>query len=365
MDKKQSITPRQLVFVLVGSQVAVAFLSLPRVAAEQAGQDAWIAVLLGAIIPLLALFLIERLGRQVPELSFVKMARLFLGKFAGTISILVFIAYVIFILSIVIRIFCEITSEYLLPRTPLAVIALLTMLGIVYIISQGAQVIGRINELLFYLLLPVLLILLVPLPVADVTNLLPVGTSGLPEMAHGVFRAAFAYSGVEVLLIFYFFVDRKEAVMKAGFIATMITACIYLTITVISLMVFGADILQNITWPGLYLMKVIPFPTIQRMELFFLAVWMGMGVRPAVNLGFAASYSFCELFNLNMNKYFIWVVVGITASIYLLSLYPHNILITFHWAQYACIAFPVIGVAYPLILHAGALLQGKKVRIYV
>ena len=55
VNKADFITSQQLVYIIVGAQVGIGIFSLPRVAAAGARQDAWMAVLIGALVPLLVL----------------------------------------------------------------------------------------------------------------------------------------------------------------------------------------------------------------------------------------------------------------------------------------------------------------------
>ncbi|MBP8820394.1 MAG: GerAB/ArcD/ProY family transporter, partial [Syntrophomonadaceae bacterium] len=63
MNSNDTITSKQLIFIIIGAQIGMGIFSLPRVVGTQAQQDAWLAILLGGLLPLLILIIIERLGR--------------------------------------------------------------------------------------------------------------------------------------------------------------------------------------------------------------------------------------------------------------------------------------------------------------
>ncbi|MDD2621264.1 MAG: endospore germination permease [Syntrophomonadaceae bacterium] len=365
-DKTASmISSKQLIFIIIGAQIATGLFSLPRITAEKAGTDAWIAILLGAVFPLASIFLIERWARIRPDLGFVAMLQFTLGKPLGYLSGLIFVVYVVFLQSIAIRIFSEITSIYLLPRTPLPMIVFLVMTGVVYVANKGARVIGRLNELIFYILLILLGTLFFPLSEGDYTNLLPVGQAGWAAIGQASLATAIVFSGTEVLLVFYFLVTRKEEVLKAGFTAVGLTTGIYLMVSIIALLIYGADRLQSILWPGFTLLSIIQVPVVQRPDYFFLALWMVMGIRPTINMGFAAAFSLSELFNIDRSKYFHLLIIGIATAIYALALVPGNLFDAFQWSEYAGYLFLIIGLAFPLMLWLVALLRGTKVRVYI
>ncbi|MGS0765547.1 GerAB/ArcD/ProY family transporter [Syntrophomonas curvata] len=360
MNDRDTITSKQLVFIIIGAQVATGVFSLPHLASTEAGQDAWLAVLLGAMTPLLALLVIERLGRRMPEAGFVGMNYLLFGRWLGAVMVFLFTVYAVFFQAVVVRIFAEITNIFLLPRTPLPVIVLLVLIGAVYVINKGARVVARVNEILFWVVLPLLFLLMIPLVNADYTNLLPVGEAGLAGIARGALTSSYSYAGIEILLVFYFLVGRKEEIIKAGLLGLGFTATAYLVVTLVCLLVWGQELLQIINWPVLRVLKTIKFALLERPEFFMLAVWMGLGVRPTMNMGFAVSYALSVILHVDRSKYFHLVVLSIALLIYITALLPADIIVAFKWSDYAGYSFWLAGLFYPLIMLVAAIIRGKK-----
>jgi len=357
-----TITSKQLIFIFIGSMVATGILSLPRVASTDAREDAWIAVLLGTLVPILSLYLIERLGRKSPDVNLVEIARLLFGKIAGPFMILIFIAYAIWLQSIVVRMFAEITSLYLLPTTPLPVIILVIILAVIYIVNKGARTIARINELLFYLSLTLLFLMIIAMSGGiDITNILPVGKAGLKGIARGTLTTAYSYAGIEVLLVYYFLVTRKDEVIKAGLTAIGITSFIYVNVVIICILILGVETLQKIMFPVLVLLKAVQVSVVERLEFFFLLVWLAVGPRPTINMGFAAAYTLGHLLKINMQRYFHLVVIAIGTGTYILALIPGDIYILFKWADYEGIFFLIMSIIYPLIFLIALWIRRKQV----
>jgi spore germination protein len=358
---RYQITSKQLIFIIVGSMIGTGVFDLPREISAAAGPDAWIATILGALVPLLSLFLIGHLGSRFPGLTVVEQSRLLFGRIIGSILAGGFVVYVILIESIVLRRFNEITSIFLLPSTPIWVISLLTTLVVIYIVTRGIKVIGRLNEFLFYLLLLLLVVLLPPLARIDANNILPVGGAGLLPILKGALAALLVYSGTEVLFVLYPMVERKDEVLKAGFIGVGLVVVFYLFITVICLLVFGSEVMQHLMWPGLRLLKVVDIPVFERMEFFFTILWIGLGPRPMINLLFAASYSLLQLLYLDLHKHYRLVVLIVGLTIFAGSLFPKNILQTFKWGEIIGRCYLVVGIFYPLLFLIAVFLRGGKV----
>lgn len=362
MNSNDTITSKQLIFIIIGAQIGMGIFSLPRVASMEAHQDAWLTVLLGGLVSLLILIIIEQLGRRMPESSFVAMNHLLFGRWLGSVMVFLFVVYVIFFESTVVRMFTEITSAFLLPRTPVPVIALVVMLTVVYIINKGARVVARLNEVLFWIIFPLLFLVMVPLVNADFTNLLPMGEAGFKAIAQGALPSSYAYAGIEVLLVFYFLVKQKGEVIKAGILSLGWTTLAYLIATLVCLLVWGSEFMQTINWPVLTVLKTIKFPVLDRPEIFTLAVWMGVGVRPIMNMGFAAAFSLSEVLHVKPDKYFHLVVMSIALPMYILALLPANLIIAFKWAEYAGYTFLLAGLLYPLLMLVIAVIRGKEAK---
>jgi len=357
-----TITSKQLIFIIVGSQVGIRLMYMPRVLTAIARQDAWIAVLIASIVPIISLFLIDRLGKRLPEMGFAQMSQELFGKFLGSILIIVFIGYVIGYMSIIMRFFSEVTKLYLLPKTPLAVILLMYVFLVVYVANKGARVIGRLNDLLFYLILVTFLLLIIPAGQGDYTYLLPIGEAGLGGIARGFVTAGYYYAGIEVLLVYYSLVNKKDEIFKAGLTAIAITTAFYVSIVVICELVFGISGLQKHLFPGFILLKIVQIPIFERLEFIFLFFWLGIGARPAINMCFAASLAFTQLLKLDEKKYLIYPLILIAVSIFILALLPSDILVVFNLRTFSGYGFYLIGIIYPLLFLIMSIIHEEKVK---
>lgn len=356
------ITSKQFIFMIIGCTVGTGILSLPRVACADAKQDAWIAIILGAFVPFVSLFLMERLGRIFPRFTIIEITHFLLGKFIGSIVIIFFIAYLILFEGVVLRNSIEITKMYSLIKTPTPVVGLLLIITIIYIAAKGAKVIGRLNELLFYLVLFNFLMIIPTLSMGDYTHLLPVTGVELKGIIKGSVYTSFAYQGIEILFIAYPMVTRKDEILKAGTTALLIIMILYVIVTVIGLMIFSSDALQAILWPVLTMLKLLDFPVIERLEILFLASWSVLVTRPIFSMCFTASFSLTQLFKLDIDKFYPISVFIVGMLIYTVSLIPQDIVQNLKFADYGGYAFLVIAIGYPLLLHLIVFLRKGKVK---
>jgi len=360
MDRTRfELTSKELLFVIVGSQVATAMLSLPRVVAVEAQQHAWLAVIMGTVVPLTSIFLTVALYNRFQDPDFVNVSHRLFGKILGSVLVLIFVIYIVLFQGIVIRLFAEITCVFMLPTTPIWAVSLVSTFSVVFAVCKGGKVIGRINEFFFYLLVVDLLIIFVPVNQGTYLNLLPLGEIDLNGLIKGSLKTAYAYAGAEILFITYAVVQQRREILKAALIGQGITVSIYLLVVVVCLMVFGTG-LKFITWPLLTVLKLPYVYALGRLEIIFLLLWVGLGLRPAMNLGMAACYTAVRNFNLDFNRWYKWVVLGMGTALYVLSLQADNLLQVFTWADYAGYAFLAVSLGYPLLYLLAALLRGEK-----
>lgn len=348
--------------MIVGTMVGISFLALPRIAAASSQQDAWIAVVIGSLLPLLVLLLIERLGRRFPDMDFIEMSQALFGKLAGSLLVAILgIHMLLAAVTVTIR-FAYVDSIYLLQDTPMWAICLLILLASMYVAGHGGKVVARINELMFYIYLPTLLLFLpFLLNLSDYTNLLPVGESGLGNIARGSFDASLYFGRMEFLMVAYFMVTRRDEVLKAGVSALTYITMGYLALTLACLLALGPENLPNHISPMLGLFKAVSFPIMERIDMFFIAVW-SVAFRPVFNLLCLSAFSFTRLFNLQEKKRaYLLILIAIGSFAYLLTFIPRSALDVIQYTDGYVYTYPAVGLGYPLLYHLAATLRGRKV----
>ena len=363
IDTSFQITDRQFIFILIGGATGAGILSLPRLATQEALQDGWISVFISALVPLISLLLIERLCRIYPKYSLSEITDKLFGKFVGRIFTLGYIAYTILIVSTSIRVFVEITSLYILQRTPTPVILCIYVIFIIYTIMNGSTLVGRFNELVFYLL-PVSLLLILPSFTASTyTNLLPIGEAGLINILKACFALSYSYSRTELIFVYYPMLKQKTRVVRDGVIALGIITFVNVFITIASIVIFGTEVLQKIIWPFILLYKIVDIPVIERLDLFFLILWTAIAARPSINYSFVSSYSITQFLNLKLEKHFSAVSITTGIIIFVVALIPKNVQQVFNIITYLGYGYFIAGIGYPIIfLLASLFLKGRTTK---
>jgi spore germination protein len=357
-NSRFNITSKQLIFIMIGSMLGSGILSLPRLAAKEVGQDAWFAVILGSAFPLVSLSLIRLLYKRNNAASFVEICRKVSGRFLGNVFSVVLAVYSILTASVLLRVFIEVISMFLLSETPMLVKLVLMLSVCAYLASSNAKVLGRVNEFLFYLLLPIVFFYLPAITSSsDIRNLMPIFNYKVSQYAKAALTTGFAFSGFELYIIFHPYVIREKEAFGASLYALLITLAIYLYFVIGVVLVFGAELAQSFTWPTLRLIATTEIPIIERIEFLFIQAWIGVSFRPITIQYFCASHVIAELFKLKTQK---WSTLALFPVIIGIAYYPKNIFQVFKLSDYIGLIALSIGILLPLVLIIFGLFSGKK-----
>lgn len=285
------ITTKQLIFTIISATLGVGILTLTSSVGRVSRQDAWISIGLGAILPLVGLFCIHLICKRFPHLTFVEYSERILGKWLGKTLSIFFVVYALIYAGLVARIFVGVLKIYLFPLTPIWALGILILLVSAYLAAKDARVLGRVNELMFYEALVLFAFIFGAVPQMDLTYFQPVGESGMITILKGTYESIFSYLGIEVLLVFYALVQNKKEIVRAGLTAILVITVIYLTVSVTIIGIFGPNVIENIRFGVMVLLKTYQAPVIERAEFFFIIFWVFVAFRPVANMYFVGRFT--------------------------------------------------------------------------
>jgi spore germination protein len=273
----EKISSLQFLMILCGSVIGVSILDFPRIAIEKVGPDSWILILIGTIIMYLVGICIFKVLDRYRGYTFFQILEAILSKPVSVVICILFSLHFMFLTSIQIRIFTEVTREYLLYNTPSEVIIISMLLCIIFLIRNGIEVIGRMAQITFPIVSVLILILLIPLiKEMDITNLLPILHTPIGTILKAIPSVIFVFAGIEVTFLLSYFVVDKDRLRKKYNISLLIIGCIYLIILVFTISRFGIMEGKRIIWPVLELFKTIDIPGsfIENVEILMISLWI-------------------------------------------------------------------------------------------
>lgn len=348
-----TISPYQIAMLIIMSVISVGAFSIASDAAEAAGTDGWIVVILTGALNILAVLIIVNLNSRFPGKTFAEYSQIIVGTFLGKLLTLLFAVYLLFIIAYVTRAFTEVIKMFLLFRTPTEVIMLSLILVCTYIVRGGAECIGRINELVFPLLfIPFFIILFFGFPLMDFSNLLPILQTPADKMLTAIPALTFSFGGIELALFYIGFMKHPKKAYKPAVIAVLFITFFLVMVTVFCIAAFGKNATTQFLWPLISYIRAISLPGlfIERLDGIILPLWMLTVFTTIVSSYFIVSYSISKVAGTKEQKQY---VLPLAIVIYYFALQPDSLAQLYEWGAvifpYAIAAF-LYGIPVILLL---------------
>lgn len=323
------ISANQVMFILLTTIIGVGILSLPRSVVESASTDGWISIILGGILACIFTVISINLVKLFPGKTIMEFGReLASSPISNAITIFLFIYFVVFS-AFEVRVFAEVVKMFLLHDTPTEIIIISMLLVSAYLIRGGIEGLARMAELILpIVIIPVLFLFLSLVPQLDFTNLLPLFRTNPIDIIKSVHVTFFSFMGYELILIITAYVKDTENLLKFNLLAISIVTFFYLAFFMVTLSRFGKNEMKHLLWPTLSLMKTIDLPGafIENIEGIVMGLWVLVVFTTLSPLYYVSALILCKLFSLKEHKYF---VLPIMPFIYILSLIPDNIALTY------------------------------------
>ncbi|MBP1995136.1 GerAB/ArcD/ProY family transporter [Paenibacillus eucommiae] len=268
------ITLMQFICLNFGLQVSVGLLALPRVLAERADTDGWLAIIIGWLISIAAGLIIVQVMKKHPDGTLLDLLKRYVGEWAGKAGAILFALYIFYYgyTSLVRTILY--TKVWLLPQTPLYITLLLLLIPTYAVARSGLRILGRYAELVIFISLWIPFVYLIPLKDAHWIHLFPVFKGGWMPILSAVHAVILSYSGLGAVFIFYPFLRNKRMASAGIVISNTLTMLAFLFITLVCFVYFSPDEIREFNEPVVNVLKTIEFKFIERIEILFIAFYL-------------------------------------------------------------------------------------------
>lgn len=301
MQGQEKISSSQCLLLFITLVTATAVLFVPAITAQEARQDGWLSALVfSTLFGLLVAVICTSLGLRFPGRTVIQYSPEILGRFLGKLAGLGYIFFFIHINSIIVREFGDFLTTVFLPDTPIDIfVATLLLLG-ASAVRNGLEVIARMNQFVFPLLLfSYMLIIVLVARDMDLHNLLPVLEGGIGPVLKGSFSpSAFRGEVCLILMLLPSLNNSKEATLTT--VKAVMWIGILLTVdTVATLAVFGPDITSVQVFPFLNLARYISLGNfVERIESLVILIWVAGVVVKVSLIYYVAALAAAQWFNL-------------------------------------------------------------------
>ncbi|MDF2524117.1 MAG: hypothetical protein K0R31_1758 [Clostridiales bacterium] len=356
VNNSNVITSSQAMTFILAIQIGIGLLTLPADVIENAGHDGWITVFISAGAISLALIAIIALCRRFGGKSILEINQVIFGKYIALIINILLVLYLIFEAVSNLKLITIAVGIWFFSSSPIWILTLYFLLPSMYLTYFGLKGMSRFN-LLVYLFIPMTLgLATLNLPGFDYTQLLPIGMHGISGIVKSLPPSTFAYMGFETLLFIFPFIKDKQNIGKYALAGAAATTLLFVLFVVVSLGVFGEEFLKKRLFAVVGLARMIKLPVLERVDLYFLAMWIP-GMLLAVNAyHFLAFNSFKKIFNIKTRAF---PLIIISIIIFFASTFNEDANIVRAINVYSGYAAFIIGAPYPVILLLISLITGK------
>lgn len=261
------------VFFLIGvSQAAANIFNFQSLVARDAGQDAWISIILMGLSLHLIIWMVYKMLDN-PAKDVMDLHRTILGNFMGNAVSLLLVGYYFIMALFYFRAYIEIVQVWVFPSLRTWALAGLLICMIYYVVSGGFRVVAGFS--FFYgALVPFLFLLYFPIRQGDLRHLLPLLNHSFLDLLQGSRSSSFIFFGLEALLIYFPFLKLPEKNVKWAHFALLFTTFKYTAIMIVTLIYFSQGLLKQTLWPTLAMSKIIELSFLTRFEYLYVFMWL-------------------------------------------------------------------------------------------
>lgn len=337
-------------------QVAVGLFSLPRVVAEAARHDGWMAIPIAGVITQLALLVIIVLMRRFQTQDLYGLLQMVYGKWIGLLFGSLFALYCVAVVALVARTYIELIATWLFPTTQPFTFFLLLVIPCIYVATGGIRVLGRFGVMTFFVTFWMTFLMAGPIGQIQTEYYFPLFDTTFAELAKATWQVSASAVGFELVLVYYPFIQNKKKALLATSLGIWVTMLIYFSVTVVAIGFYSEGELVHILSPALHMFKTVELPIIERLEHIGIATWAFLVVNTAGTYLWAAGrfLKSCTTWN-EQSCIYVWVPLVIV-----LGLYPQDIFFIDKFEVLLGTIGGTVAVIFPCLVLLSAIILRKK-----
>lgn len=279
MENNDKVSIHQLFCLMLINLMGTSLLNMPGMAADGAGTDGWLSILIGAGLAVVYGSIIASLVKNHPDKTLIEIAHDRWGRWGGAVIGFLFWILLILLATCELRTYAAIIRQTLLERTPMIVI-LVSMIGcVVYAAMKGCECRARLAEItLLFILLPLLFLVLFALPQVEIYELGPMLVHDSGDLIKTGFRLSLLYIPLCLLQTGGCYIGRmwRGSIYRTILIVIGITAILNIVLYVLIVGCLGVDMASDSLWPLMQVMAVVDIPIleIERQDALLMTFWI-------------------------------------------------------------------------------------------
>ncbi|MEH7392832.1 GerAB/ArcD/ProY family transporter [Bacillus sp. JJ1503] len=357
-NKTKKISPAQLFFIIIQTQIGVGIFSLPNTMAKASKIDGWISLFLGGIVVQIFIMLYYFIMKKFPNKKIKEIVELIFGKKMKIIFEIGLLLYSIIVSVLILNLYTRMLDRWVLPETPNWILSLIMVVCCYFLAKEEIRVIARFYVIVSLFLFIFIALIIYSLKDANIYYILPIGSSGWKDILFGTKDVIIALLGFEIIM-FLTAITSGTLELKIKFItaSNIVVTLFYLLTTIACFLFFSpADILL-IPEPLLYLIKAFSFKIIERTDLLFLSLWIVLVFTSFVSYVFWGAECIKGIFNSEKTSKNTFIILAIIFFAALLPLDTEQSMNQFSkyasYAGYMIISIPLVLLPFVLFSRKG------------
>lgn len=283
-----SLTRVQFLLLMFVVQTGTVFILFQRPFIEIAKRDAWVIFIAASFIHYLLLILYER------NYQFFKLTK---------ITTLLYVGYWLFVSFTSIAFIDYTLAEWAFPKTPQFIVILLMVIVSLYGNLCRDEVIVNLGAILIPIMLLFILFLIMALDYAEWSYLFPIGEASITEWGKSMLKIQFPFIGIELYLVYRGYVVKHQTMKGLPiFIYQLIWLSFFLFTIMITIAFFPMKEIESISEPIMYILKSQQVSFVERLDLFFIYIWMVWGIITITIFSFTAIFTFRKQYSITSKK---------------------------------------------------------------
>ncbi len=274
---EEQFDPWTLTLVLTITIIEYEVFTFSKNTVAAAKQDAWLGVILGALIGMGFVYLNIKLATRFTGKSYFEYLRIVWGKLIGTGFSVGYLGFFMLFLTALFHETMSANRLLFLPKTPSLIPLLIFAVSLTWLIANGITPIVRFFQLMApFLLLPLVMLAVLFVRSIELNNFLPVFGGGIVPIFKGAFYFLGAYQGPEVLLFIAPFITQIGKGTKPALLGYAIPAVFGWFNTVAAIGILGVDAIKESILPGIDVVGLIQLPgfPVERFGLLLTMPWL-------------------------------------------------------------------------------------------
>ncbi|MDW0115431.1 GerAB/ArcD/ProY family transporter [Sporosarcina thermotolerans] len=277
----------QFFLLLFVVQTGTVFVSFQHRLINIAGTTSWVVFIAAGLMHYVLLLLYEKFYKRFKPGRFV--AGLYIAYWS--FAIIAFLSYVNYTLSV-----------WIFPNTP-QIVTMAIIVGVsLYANTRRIEAVINLPSIILALFPIFIVFLFMAIPDLVWTWLFPVKLTEIKPLLRGLFMAQATFIGIEFYLFFRKYVIQKVKGMPL-FIYQLTWFFFFFTILVFILLFFPVHAITFIPEPLLHILKAQKVTFVERLDLFFLFIWVIWSVI-AITLYFFMCVQARRIYFNNENKFY-------------------------------------------------------------